>query len=41
MGDDTTEAPFTLRDGLNIALFDWPLPSRRRPRGVVLIVKGM
>lgn len=41
MGDDTTEAPFTLRDGLNIALFDWPLPSRRRPRGVVLIVHGL
>jgi alpha-beta hydrolase superfamily lysophospholipase len=41
MGDDTTEAPFTLRDGLNIALFDWPLSSRRRPRGVVLIVHGL
>lgn len=41
MGDDTTEAPFTLRDGLNIALYDWPLPSRRRPRGVVLIVHGL
>ena len=41
MGDDTTQAPFTLRDGLNIALFDWPLPSRRRPRGVVLIVHGL
>jgi len=38
---DTTEAPFTLRDGLNIALYDWPLPSRRRPRGVVLIVHGL
>ena len=41
MGDDTTEAPFTLRDGLNIALYDWPLPSRQRPRGVVLIVHGL
>lgn len=41
MSDDTTEAPFTLRDGLNIALYDWPLPSRRRPRGVVLIVHGL
>lgn len=38
---DTTEAPFTLRDGLNIALYDWPLPSRQRPRGVVLIVHGL
>lgn len=38
---DTTEAPFTLRDGLNVALFDWPLPSRERPRGVVLIVHGL
>lgn len=41
MSDDTTEAPFTLRDGLNIALYDWPLASRRRPRGVVLIVHGL
>ena len=41
MSDDTTEAPFTLRDGLNIALYDWPLPSRRRPRAVVLIVHGL
>jgi alpha-beta hydrolase superfamily lysophospholipase len=41
MGDETTEAPFTLRDGLNIALFDWPLPASRRPRGVVLIVHGL
>lgn len=41
MGDDTTEAPFTLRDGLNIALYDWPLPGRRRPRAVVLIVHGL
>ena len=38
---DTTQAPFTLRDGLNIALFDWPLPMRWRPRGVVLIVHGL
>jgi alpha-beta hydrolase superfamily lysophospholipase len=38
---DSTQAPFTLRDGLNIALFDWPLPSRWRPRGVVLIVHGL
>ena len=38
---DTTQAPFTLRDGLNIALFDWPLPTRWRPRGVVLIVHGL
>jgi alpha-beta hydrolase superfamily lysophospholipase len=38
---DSTQAPFTMRDGLNIALFDWPLPVRRRPRGVVLIVHGL
>ena len=38
---DSTQAPFTLRDGLNIALFDWPLPMRWRPRGVVLIVHGL
>ncbi len=38
---DTTQAPFTLRDGLNLALYDWPLPMRRRPRGVVLIVHGL
>lgn len=41
MDDDTTEAPFTLRDGLNIALYDWPLPRRQRPRAVVLIVHGL
>ena len=38
---DSTQAPFTLRDGLNIALFDWPLQHRRRPRGVVVIVHGL
>lgn len=38
---ETTQAPFTLRDGLNIALYDWPLPSRQRPRAVVLIVHGL
>ena len=38
---DTTQAPFTLSDGLNLALYDWPLPLRRRPRGVVLIVHGL
>jgi alpha-beta hydrolase superfamily lysophospholipase len=39
--NDSTQAPFTMRDGLNIALFDWPLPVRQRPRGVVLIVHGL
>jgi alpha-beta hydrolase superfamily lysophospholipase len=38
---DTTQAPFTLADGVNLALYDWPLPMRRRPRGVVLIVHGL
>ncbi|MFP5466785.1 MAG: lysophospholipase [Gammaproteobacteria bacterium] len=38
---DTTQAPFTLRDGQNIALYDWPLPMRHRPRAVVLIVHGL
>ena len=38
---DTTQAPFTARDGLNLALYDWPLPMRARPRGVVLIVHGL
>jgi alpha-beta hydrolase superfamily lysophospholipase len=38
---DSTQAPFTLRDGLNIALFDWALPVRRPLRGVVLIVHGL
>lgn len=38
---DTTQAPFTARDGLNLALYDWPLPTRARPRGVVLIVHGL
>jgi alpha-beta hydrolase superfamily lysophospholipase len=38
---ETTQAPFTLRDGLNLALYDWPLPMRWRPRAVVLIVHGL
>ena len=38
---DTTQAPFTLEDGLNLALYDWPLPMRWRPRGVILIVHGL
>ncbi len=38
---ETTQAPFTLRDGLNLALYDWPLPSRQRPRAVILIVHGL
>lgn len=37
----TSQAPFTLRDGLNLALYDWPLPEVRRPRAVVLIVHGL
>lgn len=41
MSEDITEAPFTLRDGLNVALYDWPLPARQRPRAVVLIVHGL
>jgi len=38
---DTTQAPFTLRDGLNLAIYDWSLASRQRPRAVVLIVHGL
>lgn len=38
---DTTQAPFTLEDGLNLAVYDWPLPKRWRPRAVVLIVHGL
>jgi alpha-beta hydrolase superfamily lysophospholipase len=38
---ESTQAPYTLRDGLNIALYDWPLSPRQRPRGVVLIVHGL
>ena len=38
---DSTQAPFTLRDGLNIAIYDWPLSRRQRPRGVILIVHGL
>jgi alpha-beta hydrolase superfamily lysophospholipase len=38
---DTTQAPFTLEDGLNLAIYDWPLPMRWRPRAVVLIVHGL
>jgi alpha-beta hydrolase superfamily lysophospholipase len=38
---DSTQSPFTLRDGLNVAIYDWPLPSRQRPRAVILIVHGL
>src|SRR5690606_2356201 len=38
---DTTQAPFTARDGYNLVIYDWPLPSKARPRGVVLIVHGL
>lgn len=38
---DTTQAPFTLRDGLNIAMYDWSLPRQQRPRAVVLLVHGL
>jgi alpha-beta hydrolase superfamily lysophospholipase len=38
---DSTQAPFTLRDGLNVATYDWPLALRQRPRAVVLIVHGL
>ncbi|MFT7401883.1 MAG: alpha-beta hydrolase superfamily lysophospholipase [Hydrogenophaga sp.] len=38
---ETTQAPFTLADGFNLALYDWSLPLRRRPRGVVLIAHGL
>lgn len=38
---ETTQVPFTAADGLNLALYDWPLPLGARPRGVVLIVHGL
>lgn len=38
---DTTQLPFTARDGATLALYDWSLPLRWRPRGVVLIVHGI
>ncbi len=38
---ETTQLPFTAADGLNLALYDWPLPMRQSPRGVVLIVHGL
>lgn len=37
----TTQSPFTLRDGENLALYDWPLHPAQRPRAVVLIVHGL
>ncbi|HEX5390978.1 MAG TPA: alpha/beta hydrolase [Burkholderiaceae bacterium] len=37
----TTQAPFTLRDGENLAVYDWPLFPGQRPRAVVLIVHGL
>ena len=38
---ETTQAPFTLRDGLNLGVYDWPLAMRQRPRAVVLLVHGL
>lgn len=38
---DALLSPFTLRDGLNLARYDWPLPKGKRPRAVVLIVHGL
>ncbi|WP_342131297.1 alpha/beta hydrolase [Hydrogenophaga sp. OTU3427] len=37
----TSQAPFTLRDGENLAVYDWPLHPAQRPRAVVLIVHGI
>ncbi len=41
MAEETVQVPFTLRDGLTIALYEWPRPARRRPRAVVLLVHGL
>jgi alpha-beta hydrolase superfamily lysophospholipase len=38
---ESTQAPFTMRDGLNVATCDWPLHASVKPRGVVLIVHGL
>jgi alpha-beta hydrolase superfamily lysophospholipase len=35
----TTQASFTLADGLGLAVYDWPLSQR--PRAVVLVVHGL
>ncbi len=37
----TSQAPFTLRDGENLAVYDWTLHPAQRPRAVVLIVHGI
>ena len=37
----TSQTPFTLRDGENLAIYDWPLHPAQRPRAVVLIVHGL
>lgn len=39
--DDAVQRPFTTFDGHNLAMYDWGLPTRQRPRGVVLIVHGL
>ncbi len=38
---DSTHNSFILIDGVALALYDWPLPLRVRPRAVVLIVHGL
>jgi alpha-beta hydrolase superfamily lysophospholipase len=37
----THQTAFTLADGLNLAVYNWPLPEQQRPRAVVLIVHGL
>jgi alpha-beta hydrolase superfamily lysophospholipase len=37
----TSQIPFTARDGQNLAVIDWALNGRQKPRGVVLIVHGL
>jgi alpha-beta hydrolase superfamily lysophospholipase len=39
--DTTVLSPFTTYDGHNLAVYDWSLPSGRRPRAAVLIVHGL
>ena len=38
---DSVLSTYTAEDGENLAMFEWALPERKNPRGVVIIVHGL
>lgn len=39
--EHVTQTPFVTQDGHHLAVIDWPLWGRQRPRAVVLVVHGL